>query len=102
MTKRYIRTCQSCGYELVLSHEPKDTTSKSFRFRKCPKCKSEAFDFGSSRGYDSQPWRDKWKALTGRELDIPENELEWLLDEYGDEGLFENNQLYQELIKLNY
>ncbi len=100
--KRYIRTCQSCDYELVLSSEPKDTTSKSFRFRKCPKCKSEDFDYGSWRGYDSKPWREKWKALTGRELDMPEGELEWLLDEKGEDGLFEGNELYKALIELNY
>lgn len=100
--KRFVRTCQSCQYELTLSHEPKDTSSKSFRFRKCPKCKSEDFDFGSSRGYDSQPWREKWMALTGRKLDMPENELEWLLDEKGDKGLFKDNELYKALIKLNY
>ena len=100
--RRYIRTCQSCSYELVLSSQPKDTSSKSFRFRKCPKCKNEDFDYGSWQGYDSQPWRDKWKALTGRELDMPENELEWLLDEKSDEGLFEGNELYRALIELNY
>jgi hypothetical protein len=100
--RRYIRTCQSCDYELVLSHKPKDTTSKAFRFRKCPKCKSEDFDFGSYRGYDTKSWREKWKALTGRELDMPEDEMETLLDEDGDEGLFEGNALYNRLISLNY
>lgn len=98
MSKRYVRTCQECGYELQLANEPKVING----FRKCPKCKSEAFDYGSWQGYDSQPWRDKWKALTGRELDMPEGELEWLLDEKGDEGLFEGNELYQALIDLNY
>jgi hypothetical protein len=104
MTKRWVRTCQVCDYTLNSSTEPSDKTkaSNSYGFRKCPKCKSEAFDYGTWFGYDSQPWRDKWKALTGRELDMPEGELEWLLDEKGGEGLFEGNELYKALIKLNY
>ena len=100
--RRYIRTCQSCDYELVLANEPKDTTSKSFKFRKCPKCKSEDFDFGSYQGYDTKPWRDKWKALTGRDLKMPEIELDDLIDNLGDEGLFEGNLMHQHLINLGH
>ncbi len=100
--KQWVRTCTCCDYKLVSNTEPKDKSKPSYGYRKCPKCKSEAFDYGSWRGNDTGPWRDKWKALTGRELNMPELELEWLLDEYGDEGLFEGNQLYNELLKLNY
>lgn len=99
--KRFIRTCQSCNYELVLSGEPKNTTSKSFMYRKCPKCKSENFDYGSQRGYDTKPWREKWKTLTGRELTIHEIDLDKLIYDKGDEGLFEGNELYQALLELN-
>lgn len=100
--RRYIRTCQSCDYELVLSGEPKDTTSRSFKFRKCPRCKSEDFDFGSYRGYDTKPWREKWKALTGRDLTMPETELDDLIDILGEDGLFKDNLLYQHLINLGH
>lgn len=102
MTKRWVRTCQSCSYELQSNVEPQNKHKPSYGFRKCAKCGSEDYDWGSWQGYDSQPWRDKWKALTDRELDMPENELEWLLDEHGDEGLFEGNELYKALIALNY
>jgi len=100
--RRYIRTCTCCDYELVSRTEPKDKTSNSFRNRRCPKCKSEAFDYGSWSGYDTQPWRDKWKALTGRELDMPEDELDSLIYNMGEDGLFEGNEMYNKLIELNY
>ena len=48
----YIRTCQSCGYKLRSPTQPKDTTSKGFINRKCPKCRSESFDFGSYQNND--------------------------------------------------
>ena len=99
---QWRRTCQSCGYNLLASIETKDKTRSSYIYRKCPKCKSEGFDYGSWQGYNTKPWRDKWKTLTGRELDMPEGELEWLLDEKGDEGLLEGNELYKALIELNY
>lgn len=98
----WIRKCDSCGYELKATTETQDKTRSSYIYRKCPSCKSESFDYGSWQGYDTKPWRDKWKALTGRELDMPENELDYLLDEKGDEGLFEGNELYKALIELNY
>lgn len=46
----FIRTCQSCGYELHCTPPSKDRElSDAYRNRKCPKCKSEDFDYGSER-----------------------------------------------------
>lgn len=102
MPRRFVRTCQACDYELILSGEPKDASSNSFIYRKCPKCKSEAFDHGSWRGHELKPWRDRFKTLTGNELTLPADDLEKLIDDYGEEGLFEGNELYQQLIAANH
>lgn len=101
--KQWIRICQSCGYELKSSSEPKNKSRASYGFRKCPKCKSEDFDWGSWRGYDTKPWRDKFKAITGQELIIPEAKLDELIlnDEDGG-GLFKGNAFLQTLIDHNH
>jgi hypothetical protein len=100
MPKKYVRTCQACQYKLVTSSETKDKTTASYRNRKCPKCRSEAFDWGSWQGYDTQPWRDKFLALTGTGLVMTDNELEELIDcdEEGG-GLFEGNDFLNRLIE---
>jgi len=49
---QYIRTCQACGFKLDCE-EPLRKDTRAYTERKCPKCKSEAFDFGSWRNDDS-------------------------------------------------
>lgn len=44
----WIRTCQECGYLLSVEKEPIDKTRPSYLNRKCPLCKSEAFDYGKN------------------------------------------------------
>src|SRR5258707_15408316 len=50
----FIRTCQECGYKLVCSRPKDGPLSNSYTNRKCPSCKSEAFDYGSDHGEDRQ------------------------------------------------
>jgi hypothetical protein len=103
MPRHYVRTCQACNYELKASVEPKDKSKASFLFRKCPRCKSEAFDYGSWRGWSREmliPWREKFKALAGYDLVMTDNELETILSgDLGENGLFANNALFAELVK---
>jgi predicted nucleic-acid-binding Zn-ribbon protein len=44
--RTFIRTCQSCGYRLVCQ-PPDSKTWDRYSERKCPKCKSIDFDYGS-------------------------------------------------------
>jgi hypothetical protein len=44
----FIRVCQECGYELKCK-KPDKAPSNSYLNRKCPKCESEAFDYGGMR-----------------------------------------------------
>jgi len=46
---KFIRTCQACGFELDCKGESKRKDTRAYTERRCPKCKSEAFDFGSWR-----------------------------------------------------
>lgn len=48
----FIRTCDACGYKLKLAGEPKNKETRSYIYRKCPQCKSEAFDYGSWKHND--------------------------------------------------
>ena len=100
--RRYIRTCQSCGYELSASTETKDKSTKSYRFRKCPKCRAEDFDWGSWRGYDTKPWRDRFKALTGHDLITPEARLDELIYDNEDTYLAEDSPFLQVLKENNF
>ncbi len=98
----WIRRCNSCGYKLKAARETQDKTRTSYIYRKCPSCKSESFDYGSWCGYDTKAWRDKWKVLTGRDLNMPEAELDDLVDNLGEDGLFKDNLMYQHLINLGH
>ena len=49
--RQFVRTCQSCGYKLVCS-PPDSKTFDRYRERKCPKCKSIDFDYGSYKNDD--------------------------------------------------
>lgn len=100
--RQYVRKCNCCDYKLVTSSETKDKTSKSYIYRKCPKCRSEAFDYGSWQGFDTKPWRDKWMAITGRELTTPESELDNLIYEHDGYLAIEDSELYTALIKAGY
>src|SRR6266403_1263850 len=103
MPALFVRTCQGCGYELKSSSETKDKTRSSYIYRKCPSCKSEDFDWGSWRGIRQevlQGYRDKFQAITGHEFVMTDNELEEILEtELGENGLFEGNDLFNEIIK---
>ncbi len=50
MTIKFIRTCQECGARQT-DTKPVDPANlrKSYTYRKCKKCKSEALDFGSDQ-----------------------------------------------------
>ena len=49
-TVKFIRTCQECGYKLECKEpEHKQAASNAYLNKKCPKCKSEAFDYGSNK-----------------------------------------------------
>jgi len=51
----FIRSCQSCGYRRP-SKPPTSYKSndESWRYIKCPKCKSEDFDYGSDRSEEEE------------------------------------------------
>jgi len=44
----WYRTCQECGFVSTRFKEPKQEISEAYRNAACPKCQSEAFDYGSS------------------------------------------------------
>lgn len=55
----FIRTCQECGYKLMLGDDPHPEKMNEVQFTKysempCPKCKSEAFDYGSPKYNDNK------------------------------------------------
>lgn len=58
--RQWIRTCQECGYKLAKSEEPSDQrkASAAYGFVKCPKCKSEAFDYGSWQDPEAKPYTE--------------------------------------------
>lgn len=45
--RQWFRTCQACGH-VQQATEPKGKPSDAYLNAKCRKCKSEAFDYGSS------------------------------------------------------
>lgn len=42
----WFRTCQECGYNKV-DIKPDSTMNDAYANRKCPRCKSIAFDYGA-------------------------------------------------------
>lgn len=45
------RVCQECGYVLITTQPPKfksEAEANKWIERPCPRCKSEAFDYGSN------------------------------------------------------
>lgn len=57
MRKVFIRTCQECFYKLEseTGPEPGEAVTNAYDFRKCPRCKSEAFDRGSYQLFAETP-----------------------------------------------
>jgi predicted nucleic-acid-binding Zn-ribbon protein len=61
MRKEFKRTCQECGYKLITPTGPGPgaKVTDAYIFRKCPKCKSEAFDYGSYQMIAETPEEQK-------------------------------------------
>jgi hypothetical protein len=47
MKRLYIRTCQECLYKLKSEKEPMNKGTENFDNKKCARCKSPAYDWGS-------------------------------------------------------
>lgn len=61
MKKVFIRTCQECGFKLESAHGPEagEPTTAAYDYKKCKKCKSEAFDRGSYQFIAETPKEQK-------------------------------------------
>lgn len=47
----FVRTCQECG-KRIRANEPKAAPSNAYLYKACPRCRSEAFDYGSQQDVD--------------------------------------------------
>ena len=61
MRKVFIRTCQECGTKIESERGPMpgDKVTPAYEFKKCKKCKSEAFDRGSYQLFAETPEEQK-------------------------------------------
>jgi hypothetical protein len=57
----FIRTCQECGVKIESAKGPMpgDHVSNAYVYKKCPKCKSESFDYGSYQLFAETPEEQK-------------------------------------------
>lgn len=62
MTILFIRTCQSCFNRISVPKENQPIYGKepsdSYKEKKCPKCKSRDFDYGSEKNVDEKTLED--------------------------------------------
>lgn len=62
MTILFIRTCQSCGHRInpPFNEIPKhgEPITDTYRNKKCPKCDSIDFDYGSDKNVDKNTLED--------------------------------------------
>lgn len=61
MKREFKRTCQECGFKLISATGPLpgDKVTNAYTFKKCPKCKSEGFDYGSYQMIAETPEEQK-------------------------------------------